>query len=52
MQIPEYFCGILLSVFAEAKWFDFMEGICTIVLFFFGGGKETLKVERILSVHI
>ena len=50
MQIPEYFCGILLSVFAEAKWFDFMEGICTIVLFL--GGKEMLKVERVLSVHI
>ena len=49
MQIPEHFCGILLSVFAEAKWFDFMEGICTIVLL---GGKETLKVERVLSVHI
>ncbi len=51
MQIPEYFCGILLSVFAEAKWFDFMEGICTIVLLG-RGGKETLKVERILSIHI
>ena len=44
----EYFCGILLRIFVETKWFNFTEGICIIALL---GIKETLKVERSLSGH-
>ena len=42
----EYFCGILLRIFVETKWFDFSEGICIIILL---SVKETLKVEGVLS---
>ena len=49
MQILEYFCGISLRVFVEAKWFDLTECICIIVLL---GVKKMLKVERTWSVHI
>ena len=42
----EYFCGILLRIFVETKWFDFTEGICIIILL---SVKETLKVEGVLS---
>ena len=44
----EYFCGILLRIFVETKWFDFSEGIYIIILL---GVKETLKAERSLSGH-
>ena len=43
-----YFCGILLRIFVETKWFDFTEGICIKTLL---RTKKAVKVGRIGSVH-